>query len=152
TAAEQQRARRADPFGQLALQLVVDRVVAADQVRGGAAGALARSGVLQRVDHRELLRQPQAIVAAEVQQPAAIDLAAHAVAADDGAAHARTSERGALLALRGDARVQVGALSHRAASRTRARRAPRRAPATAGPARHPAARPGQAARFRPAAY
>src|SRR3546814_10626089 len=68
------------------------RVVATDQVRGGAADTLARGHVLQRVDHRELLRQAQVIVAAEVQQPAAVHFAAHAVAAGDGAPHARSEE------------------------------------------------------------
>ena len=56
--------------------------MAADQVRADAAGALARSGVLQRPDHGEMLRQAEVVVAAEIQQGAAVDEAARAVLQD----------------------------------------------------------------------
>jgi hypothetical protein len=86
-------------------------VVAADQVRGDAAGALARGAVLQCIHHRELLREAELIVAAEVQQPLAIaaliqHVAADAIAAADRAAHATAAQCVALRAQAGDALVQ----------------------------------------------
>ncbi|MCW0462723.1 hypothetical protein NB717_003791 [Xanthomonas sacchari] len=92
-AAEQQRLRIAEPVGDLAFQRLVQRVVAAHQVRGGGAGALARGRVLQGGDHFELLRQAQVVVAAEAGQPAAVHFQAHAVAAADAAAHAQAPLR-----------------------------------------------------------
>ena len=82
-AAEQQRARGAQPVGELAFQRVVMGVMTADQMRGAAAGTIARCAGLQRVDHCEMLREAEIIVAAEVGQPAAVDFVAHPVAAGD---------------------------------------------------------------------
>lgn len=57
TVAEQQRRWIAQPLGDFALKRFVRGVVAADQMRGGGTGAIAGSGILQRGDHFELLRQ-----------------------------------------------------------------------------------------------
>jgi hypothetical protein len=117
-AAEDQRARIAEPAREFLFQRFVRGVMAGDQVRGGTAGAFARGGVLQRVDDGELLRQAEVVVAAEIQQPAAVEFAAHAVAARDRAAHARATQGFALLARGFDAVVQVGA-GHRQAAQER---------------------------------
>ena len=108
TAAEQQRRGYAEPVGDLALKRVVGGMVAADQMRGHAAGTFARGHVLQRTGHRELLRQAQVVVAAEIQQPArhaigAHHLAARTVAVQHAAADADALRGNAPLTLRGDA-------------------------------------------------
>src|SRR5690606_6580481 len=89
---------------------LVGNVVAADQVRAGAADAVTGGGALHRIDHLELLRQAEVVVAAEVQQPAAVDLHAHAVATADhaAAAHHVARQRFGALGLR--AATEVGAL------------------------------------------
>ncbi len=79
-AAEQQRRRIAQPFGDFAFQCFVRGVVPADQMRGGGAGTIAGSGILQRGDHFELLRQAQVVVGTETGQPTAVDLQPHAIA------------------------------------------------------------------------
>ena len=84
-------------------------MVAADQMRRTGTGALACGGVLQCVGDFELLRQAQVVVAAELREPAALDLHPHAIAPVDGAARALARQGHALLALGEDAVVQVGA-------------------------------------------
>ncbi|MNV47927.1 hypothetical protein D3C71_1398110 [compost metagenome] len=108
-AAKQQRTRVAEPVGHFPLQRVMQGMVAADQVRGGGAGAFARGGILQRADHPELLRQAQVVIAAEAGEPLAIDLQPHAIATGHRAPHAQAPLRVAELALGLDAVVQVGA-------------------------------------------
>src|SRR3546814_13133586 len=62
--------------------------MAASQMRSDTAGTVARGSGRQRVDHGEVLCQAEVIVAAEIQQPASVDLAADTVAADHAATHA----------------------------------------------------------------
>ncbi|KAG1218229.1 hypothetical protein G6F35_008486 [Rhizopus arrhizus] len=107
--AEQQRTRIAQPLGHLALQCIVHRVVATDQVRGTGTGAFACGRVLQRIDHAELLGQAQVIVAAEAGQPLAIHLQAHAITTADRASRAATPLGIAQGALGMKASGQVGA-------------------------------------------
>ena len=120
-AAEQQRARHAEPFGHLALELRMQGVVAADQVRGGRAGAFARDRVLQGGADFELRSQAQVVVAAEAGQPLAIDLDPHPVAPGHRAPLAQAPLRDALAALGEDAFVDVGT-GHRCPSPRRALR------------------------------
>ena len=75
-------------------------MVAADQMRGHATRTFARGHVLQRTDHRELLRQAQVIVAAEVQQPARHAIGSHHFAARTVAVQHAAADADAL---RGDA-------------------------------------------------
>ncbi|KAF1012761.1 MAG: hypothetical protein GAK31_03978 [Stenotrophomonas maltophilia] len=79
--AEQQRTRVAEPLGHVALQRLVQCVVAADQVRCAGADAFACGCILQCIDHAELLGQAQVIVAAEAGQPAPVQFQADTIAA-----------------------------------------------------------------------
>ncbi|MCY1456916.1 hypothetical protein D9M71_741660 [compost metagenome] len=81
--------------------------MATDQVRGGAASAFTRSGVLQRGHYFELLRQAQVIVAAEADQRAAVDLQAHAITPANRAPGADAALGKPQLALVLDAFVEV---------------------------------------------
>src|SRR5690606_11931801 len=108
-AAEQQRARHLQPFGQLTLELLVQGMVATDQVRGGGAGALAGGGVLQRGGDLELARQAEVVIAAEASQPLPVHLQAHAIAAADGAALAYAPLRGTQAVAVADAFVAIDA-------------------------------------------
>ncbi|MNT22445.1 hypothetical protein D3C72_1578270 [compost metagenome] len=107
--AEQQRTRVTEPLGHFAFQCVMQRVVAADQVRSPGTGPFTRGGVLQCVDHAELLGQAQVIVAAEAGQPAPIDFQAHTIATGDRAPRAATALCIAQRALGLEAGGQVGA-------------------------------------------
>ena len=107
--AEQQRTRIAQPLGHFALQRFVHGVVTTDQVRGTGTGALACRGVLQRVDHAELLGQAQVVVAAEARQPLAVHFQAHAITTGDRAPRAATALGIAQGALGMEAGGQVGA-------------------------------------------
>src|SRR5690606_37756034 len=109
TAAEQQRAWHAQPLGDLALELLVKGVVPAHQVRGGGAGALAGSGVLQRGADLELRGQAQVVVAAEAGQPLPIHLQPYPVATGDDASPAQAALPGAKAVTALDAPEDVGA-------------------------------------------
>ncbi len=89
-AGEQYGARIAEPVGHFVLQGIVQDMAAARAGGRTAAAAFARGRILQRVDHPELLAQPQIIAAAEGGKPAAIDFQAHAIAAADGTLGGRT--------------------------------------------------------------
>ncbi len=83
--------------------------MAADQVRGTGASAFACGGVLQRVDHAELLGQAEVVVAAEAGLPLAVHFQAHAIATGDRASRAATALGIAQGALGVEAGGQVGA-------------------------------------------
>ena len=106
---EQQRARVAQPLRHFALQRVMQGVVAADQVRCTGAGAFACGGILQRVDHAELLGQAQIIIAAKAGQPLAVHFQADAITTVDRAPRAATALGIAQGALGVEAGGQVGA-------------------------------------------
>ena len=107
--AEQQRTRIAQPLGHFAFKCLVQGVVAADQVRGTGTSAFACGGVLQRVDHAELLGQAQVVVAAEAGQPLAVHFQAYAITTGDRAPRAATALGIAQGALGVEAGGQVGA-------------------------------------------
>ncbi len=105
--AEQQRPRITEPVGHFLFQRFMQGMVAADQVRGGRAGAFARGGILQCADHAELLGKTQIVIAAEVGQPLTVHFQLHAIAPAHHAAHPQAPLRVAELALGLDAVVQV---------------------------------------------
>lgn len=108
-AAEQQRRGIAEPVGDLAFERFMRGVVAADQMRGGGAGTIARGGVLQSGDHFELLRQTQIVVGAKTGQPAAIDFQPHTIAAAHLAPYPDPFLGHTQLAQRRNPFVQIGA-------------------------------------------
>src|SRR5690606_34050249 len=112
-----------------ALELGMQGVVAADQVRGAGAGAFAGGGVLQCGADLELRGQAQVVVTAEAGQPLAVDLEADAVAAGHGTALAQAALRRAESVAVADAFVDIDAAHVPCAS-------PRGSPAFGS--RHPA--------------
>ncbi len=94
TGAEVQRPRQADEISQFALKRLMRRTVPVHQRRRARAHAILRGSPLCRFDRRGMLGQPQVVVAAEGQQPLAVDLQPGAV---HGLHHAPTAARAGLV-------------------------------------------------------
>ena len=85
---EEQRALAPGEGGQLLLEGVVLGMVAADQVRGATAAAAAVRGVGKRRGDPRVASQAEVVVAAEREQPTAVDLELGTARAGDDASAA----------------------------------------------------------------
>src|SRR5690606_28945433 len=116
--AEHQRARIAEPVGEFLLQLPGLAVVATELMPTAGADAVPCGGFLQRGDAVQVTGQAEIIVAAEVDQGAAVDLDAGAVARIDHTATAPKCGLGAVRLLAQQSRREVGPRRAHAAAST----------------------------------
>ena len=105
---EQHRAGHFQPIGDLALECFMQGVAAGAGKRAVCTEAIARGGILQRVDDTELLAKTEVVGTVEGGQPAALDLHPDAIAAADDRHRPPMQGRRRLGTLGVDTRGQFG--------------------------------------------